>query len=191
MRLRRALSSAPLSFAPLLLTVLSVCCACGQPAAAPVARAPNLITNGDFSGGIAPWGAHLAGVAEPAHSVQQRLLDGALCTEVQGGQEVIVGWPVSGSTDSFSLVAGQKYELALRASASGASVPTCVIKVGHQLAPYTAAFSTSLSVGQASQLFEFTFAPDHPDDRAGIAVECRAAPSAAPAEVCVDDVSLR
>lgn len=175
------------------LIALSLTGACGSgalPARAPAAPAPNLVENGDFSRGMAPWGAHLAGAAE-GHPLQPRLVDGALCTELQSGEEVIVGWPVSGSAEFFSLVAGQKYELSLRASVSGARPPLCVIKVGHQLAPYTGAFSARLPVGPRLQPFSFSFAPDHPDDRAGIALECRAEPGSSPADVCIDDVSLR
>jgi hypothetical protein len=109
---------------------------------------------------------------------------------VKGGQEIIVGWPVSGSAESFALVAGAKYELSLRASVSGALPVECVIKVGHQVAPYTAAFATSLPLGPALERFSTAFTPDHPDDRAGLALECRGAPGSSVADVCIDDVSV-
>jgi hypothetical protein len=109
---------------------------------------------------------------------------------VKGGQEIIVGWPVSGSADSFALVAGTRYELSLRAAVSGTLPVECVIKVGHQVAPYTAAFATRLPLGATLERLDTAFTPDHDDDRAGLAVECRGAPGSSVADVCIDDVSL-
>jgi endoglucanase len=173
-----------------------MCDACGREAvpapaaAAAPAQAPNRISNGDFSSGIAPWGAHVAGGASSEPPLRPRLENGALCTPVKGGQEIIVGWPVSGSADSFALVAGAKYELSLRAAVSGTLPVECVIKVGHQVAPYTAAFATPLPLGSTLERFGTEFTPDHDDDRAGLAVECRGAPGSSMADVCIDDVSV-
>jgi hypothetical protein len=181
-----------------------LCDGCGRealPHGAAPAQAQNLIANGDFSGGVEPWGAHAVGGASSAPPPEARLVNGALCTSVHGGQEVIVGWPVSGSSASFALVAGQRYELSLRAAVSGTLPVECVVKVGHQVAPYTAAFTTSLPLGQTLERFDVAFAPDHDDVQAGLAVECRAVAmlpreespreeSPSLAEVCIDDVSL-
>jgi endoglucanase len=163
---------------------------CGREAVPAHAEAPNRVSNGDFSSGIAPWGAHVAGSASAEPPLEPRLEAGVLCTTVKGGQEIIVGWPVSGSAESFALEAGVKYELSLRASVSGTLPVACVIKVGHQVAPFTTAFATSLPLGPALERFSTAFTPDHPDDRAGIAVECRGAPGSSVADVCIDDVSL-
>jgi hypothetical protein len=38
------------------------------------------------------------------------------------------------------------------------------------------------------QAFQFPFTAAHDDDRAGVAVECRAAPGSADVDVCIDDV---
>jgi endoglucanase len=178
------------------LLTLSLCGACGReaiPSATNVVHTPNLISNGDFSQGLAPWGAHAAGDDQgrtAAPPPEPRLIDGALCTTVHGGQEVIVGWPVSGSSESFALTAGKSYALFLRISASGPLPVQCVIKVGHQIAPYTAAFTTRLPSNATLQRFAVTFAPDHDDDRAGVALECRAEAGTSVADVCIDDVSL-
>lgn len=150
----------------LALTLSGGCGGEAVPAPAVPARAPNRVSNGDFSSGIAPWGAHVAGVASSEPPLEPRLENGALCTTVKGGQEIIVGWPVSGSADSFALVAGAKYELSLRAAVSGTLPVECVIKVGHQVAPYTAAFATSLPLGPALERSDTAFTPDHDDDRA-------------------------
>jgi len=168
-------------------------CSCGhralQASAAPV-PARNLISNGDFSRGVAPWGVHAVGGTNSEQPPQPRLADGALCTTVHGGEEIVVGWPVSGSAEAFALVAGERYELSLRVAAPGPLPVECVIKVGHQLAPYTAAFATRLPAGETLEPFSIAFAPDHVDDRAGIALECRAAPGSTVADVCIDDVRL-
>jgi len=173
-------------------SILALALGCGReagPGAAAPLEQPNRVSNGDFSRGIAPWGAHVAGEAN-AEPLEPRLEDGALCTSVKGGQEIIVGWPVSGSAESFALVAGAKYALSLRASVSGTLPVECVIKVGHQVAPYTAAFSTELPVAAELAPFATSFTPDHDDDQAGIAVECRGKPGAEQASVCIDDVRL-
>jgi endoglucanase len=181
-------------FAATTLALSSCATACGhdtQPARAPVAtQATNLVTNGDFSSGLEPWGAHTAGGASAGHPLQPRVIDGSLCTPVTGGEEVIVGWPVAGSSAYFALSAGKQYELALKVSGTGPLPLECVIKVGHQVAPYTGAFTTRLPLGPTLAPFRAAFAPDHDDDRAGIAVECRGAPGSAQADVCIDDVSL-
>src|SRR5262245_56410881 len=58
---------------------------------APATGPANSIVNGDFSAGIAPWGAHLAG-APSATPPEPRLENGALCTTLHGGEELIIGW---------------------------------------------------------------------------------------------------
>lgn len=174
-------------------SVLALTLGCGReavPAPTAPSQAPNWVSNGDFSSGIAPWGAHVAGGASSEPPLKPRLEDGALCTSVNGAQEIIVGWPVSGSTESFALAAGVEYELSLRASVSGTSTVECVIKVGHQVAPYTTAFATRLPLGAALEPFSTAFTPDHDDDHAGLAVECRGAPGSSMADVCIDDVSV-
>lgn len=162
--------------------------ACGREAAPARVPAQNRIENGDFSGGVAPWGAHVSRSATP---LLPRLEGGVLCTAVQGGQEIIVGWPVSGSAASFTLVAGARYELSLLASVSGTLPVECVIKVGHQVAPYTTAFATRLPLGRSTlERWTTSFTPDHADDRAGLAIECRGAPGSSTADVCIDEVRV-
>ncbi|HTV22561.1 MAG TPA: hypothetical protein VMG12_27925 [Polyangiaceae bacterium] len=155
------------------------------------AAAPaNRITNGDFSAGIAPWGAHRVGSPSAAPSPEPRLENGALCTTLHGGEELVIGWPTAGRTESFALAAGEEYELSLRASMSGALATKCIVKVGHQLAPYTGAFVADLTSSPVLAPFSARFRPDHADDRAGIAIECRGEPGPLSADVCIDDVSL-
>ena len=60
----------------------------------------------------------------------------------------------------------------------------------HQVAPYTAAFVTSVPLGPALERFSTAFTADHDDDRAGLALEYRGAPGPSMADVCIDDVSL-
>ena len=151
------------------------------------AAASSCVTNGDFSSGIAPWGAHWGG-APGAPPPELRIEDGALCTTVHGGQELIVGWPTAGRSELCALDAGKEYVLSLRVSAQPGV--KCIAKVGHQLAPYTGAFVGDLSSSAALSPFSARFTPDHSDDRAGIAIECRAEAGAAPASVCIDDVRL-
>jgi hypothetical protein len=191
--------ASPFALMPIVAVV--ACWGCGHAITSenPASSSPvqaNLIANGDFAGGIAPWGAHVARAPSSQPPLEPRLEQGALCTPVRGGEEVIVGWPVAGSGESFALVAGHRYALSMRVSASGpsgasgASPMKCVIKVGHQVAPYTAAFATELPLSQSLQPFSTAFAPDHDDALAGLAVECRAEPGSPAADVCIDDVRL-
>lgn len=153
------------------------------------AAPPSCIVNGDFSSGIAPWGAHWGG-ASGAPPPEPRLDDGALCTTVHGGQQLIVGWPAAGRPQFCTLDAGKPYALTLLVSTAARPELKCIVKVGHQLAPYTGAFASDLPSSIALTPFSAAFTPDHADDRAGIAIECRLDPGAAPADVCIDDVQL-
>ena len=162
-----------------------------EEAAAPphdVAAPPNCVVNGDFSAGIAPWGAHWGGASRAAPP-EPRIESGALCTTLHGGDELIVGWPTAGRPELCALDAGKAYALSLRVS-TGAPGLKCVVKVGHQLAPYTGAFVAELPSSAALSPFSAPFTPAHSDDRAGIAIECRAEPGTASADVCIDDVRL-
>lgn len=159
-------------------------------AAGDAAGSANRIANGDFSAGIAPWGAHRAGPPSPAPPPEPRLENGALCTTLHGGEELIIGWPTAERPEFFALAAGEEYELSLRASVSDELATKCIVKVGHQLAPYTGAFVADLVSSPVLAPFSARFKPDHADERAGIAIECRGEPGPASADVCIDDVSL-
>ena len=152
----------------------------------PAAPSPNFIGNGDLSRGTAPWGA-TALMASGARELKTQLRDGALCVSLPAHNALILGWPVDGSPDRLSITAGHRYQLSLRASSTSAALD-CVAKVGHQLPPYTAVSVAPMTLTPSFQLFQFPFAADHDDDRAGIAVECRAAPGSSDADVCIDDV---
>lgn len=146
----------------------------------------NLISNGDFSQGPAPWAAKalLGGGAE--RELPLRLVDGVACASVAAQTELILGWPAAGSSERFEVVAGHSYQLSLLASASGAPLD-CVAKLGHQLPPYAAVAVSPLKLTAALQAFQFPIVAERSDDRAGFALECRVS---AATEVCLDDVVL-
>jgi hypothetical protein len=150
----------------------------------------NLVSNGDFEQGLEPWGVHAIGLASSESAPKPALKGGALCTRIAGGQEVIVGWPVEGRPEAVELIAGQRYEMSLTASSSGASPASCFVKLGHQRPPYTALALATVSLSERRQGFSFVFAPEHSDDLVGIAVECRLPNEAPVTELCIDDVLL-
>jgi hypothetical protein len=154
---------------------------------APTPPRPNLLGNGDFSHSSTPWGAKALAAGGAERELEVRLRDGALCVSLPGQAELILGWPSTAGSEQFSLARGRSYQLSLRASTTSAALD-CVAKVGHQLPPYTAAMGAPMHLTASFQAFHFPFVADHDDDRAGIAVECRAAPDTPDADVCIDDV---
>jgi hypothetical protein len=175
-----------------ILALLS-CCQSQVPArtdpaqAAPTPQHPNLIGNGDFSHGSTPWGAKALMAGGTERELEVRLRDGALCASLPGQGELILGWPTTAGSDQFSLATGRSYQLSLRASTTRAGLD-CVAKVGHQLPPYTAALGAPMHLTASFQPFQFPFVADHDDERAGIAIECRAPPDTSETDVCIDDV---
>lgn len=154
------------------------------------ARGPNLVKNGDFSSGTAPWGVMSLGAQGPAPHAY-RTTNGALCTTVTGGDWLFVGWPDDTHEDAFTIRAGASYELSFRVSASGRLPLRATVKVGHRMPPYTAAVEADVPLDVHSTPFHVTFQSSRADDRAGVGFQIRATPTPGTSEVCLDDVALR
>ena len=156
-------------------------------------RGPNLISNGDFARGLAPW--HVTswtpgrGVAKPSS-----LKSGSLCTHVNGGeQNVVIGWPEESRPDEFPLHSGVSYRLSFRVSASGRLPLRAEVNVGARLPPYPSVARAEVPLDVRSTLVHLDFLSDHDEPRAGIALRIDAPPSRPDpgSDVCVDDFVLR
>jgi len=155
-------------------------------------RGPNLVTNGDFARGLAPWAVTAwtpgRGVAKPSS-----LKGGTLCTHAKGGEHLVIGWPEESRPDEFALRAGVPYRLSFRISASGRLPLRAEVGVGHRLPPYQAVANAEVPLDAQPRLLHVDFRSDHDEPRAGIAVRIEAPPSAPDpgSDVCVDDFVLR
>ncbi|MET9803185.1 glycoside hydrolase family 9 protein [Streptomyces sp. NPDC006368] len=146
-------------------------------AAAPADEAPELIVNGDFASGTAPWWwtANLSGAA----------VDGRLCADVPAG--TANPWDAIVGQNGLSLTAGEGYTLSYTATST---VPV-TIRTNVQMA--TEPWTTELSVAQRIDAsgervtHAFTAAADH--DAAQLAFQIGGSEEAF--TFCLDDVSLR
>jgi hypothetical protein len=154
------------------------------------ALGPNLVKNGDFSSGMAPWGVKSLQAHGPAPH-DSEITNGALCTTVRGGEFVFVGWPDDKHHDAFALRAGTSYELSFRASASGRLPLRAKVKVGHSAPPWDAVVEADVPLDVHSMPFHVDFQSPRADDQAGIGFQIQASPSPLTSEVCLDDFALR
>jgi hypothetical protein len=155
------------------------------------ARGPNLLSNGNFSKGLAPWGVESFGPGGPQPH-PSRVHDGALCLKIRDSKRVvIVGWPDAEHPAPLSIAAGAAYQLSFRASASGRLPLRASVSVGHQTPPYLSVMEADVPLDVRSLAYHVDFQSDHDDDLAGIAFRLRAAPFRGESEVCLDDVALR
>jgi hypothetical protein len=155
-------------------------------------RGPNLITNGDFARGLAPWAVTgwVPGGATPKPS---SLASGSLCTHVTGNEHIVFGWPEESRPDEFALRAGVPYRLSFRISASGRLALRAEMAIGHRLPPYQPVATVELPLTARARLLHVDFRADHDEPRAGIAIRIEAPPSRPDpgSDVCVDDFVLR
>jgi len=153
-------------------------------------RGPNLLTNGDFAKGLAPWGVMSFGPGggQPRPS---RISNGALCVKLQGSEMLVIGWPDAEHSTPLSVSAGTAYQLSFRASASGRLPLRARINVGHQTPPYPTLIEAEVPLDVRSLPFHVDFESDRSDDLAGVALRLRALPGRGESEVCLGDVALR
>lgn len=150
----------------------------------------NLIHNGDFSRGIAPWGAHKMGVPQGTPPQQVQWSEGSLCTTLPSGVQVVVGWPSGESTEPLRIVQGKRYALSVEASCSGPVAPKCVAKLGHRVPPYTGVAVLDLGLKPSPEVFQTDFVAQQTDELAGVAVECQLPDTAEDARLCLQRVGL-
>lgn len=140
-----------------------------------VAQGPELIVNGSFDGGTAPWWSSGTTAA---------VVDGRLCAEIPGG--TVNPWDVIVGQNDLTLQAGESYELSFEASASR---PVGVLaKVQLQVEPWTERLSRPTTLGQEPTRFSHTFTSTV--DSAVEQLAFQVGGGAEPWTFCLDNVSL-
>jgi endoglucanase len=140
------------------------------------AQPPELIDNGTFDTGTAPWWW----TANAPASV----VDGRMCAEIAGG--TVNPWDAIVGQNDLPLQAGESYELSFDASAS---VPVGVLaKMQLQVEPWTERLSQPTILGTEAQHFSYTFTSDV--DSATDQLAFQVGGSAQPWTFCLDNVSL-
>lgn len=140
------------------------------------AQPVELIVNGTFDAGTAPW--WWTGNAPAA------VVDGRLCAQVAGG--TTNPWDAIVGQNDLSLQSGESYELAFDASAS---VQVGVLaKVQLQVEPWTERLSRPTILGPDPQHFSYVFTADADSGIDQVAFQIGG--SAQPWTLCLDNVSL-
>lgn len=155
-------------------------------------RAPNQVTNGDFSRGLEPWGVTRWGAGPLAAGIHPHHLDGGrLCFSVEPSARILVGWPPETSSHAIVLERDGRYQLSFEASASGSLPIAAEVTVGHRLPPYTPVTTAQIALDERLQSFTVDVDPEEADDQVGLAFKLTALGAQGQTEVCIDEVALR
>jgi hypothetical protein len=149
----------------------------------------NLLRNGDFSRGVAPWGVSAwkdKGVNAPH---PHRLEQGVLCFDVLPEQAVLIGWP-SDSSSAAPLLARRHYQLSFRASASGSLPVRASANVGRSRPPYLRAAVADIPLEEPFAYFAFDVVPAVAEPQSGVAFWVTAEGPTGTSHVCLADVVL-
>jgi endoglucanase len=136
----------------------------------------NLVVNGDFSAGTAPW--WWTGNLAPA------VVDGRFCMDVPGGTGN--PWDAITGQDNIILQAGESYRFAFSASASRPLTVRALVQ--RPVDPFPTQVDERPLLGPEPQTFEFTFTSSADWTDAQVAFQIGG--QAEPWTFCVDDVSL-
>ncbi|MEU3251908.1 glycoside hydrolase family 9 protein [Streptomyces sp. NPDC006997] len=145
--------------------------------AEPADEPPELIVNGDFSAGTAPWWW--------TENSPGAVVDGRLCADVPAG--TANPWDAIIGQNGLALTAGEGYTLSYTATST---VPV-TIRTNVQMAvePWTTELSAAQPVGTSAERVTHTFTAAADHDAAQLAFQIGG--SAEAFTFCVDDVSLR
>ncbi|WP_088979664.1 glycoside hydrolase family 9 protein [Micromonospora coxensis] len=139
--------------------------------------APEQISNGDFSEGLAPWFTYGTGAADVS--------DGRLCATVPGG--LANPWDAGIGHDGVKLNAGAEYVLGFDISATPGMTVKAILQLGS--APYTTYASVPATAGPQTVRVEQTVVV--PDDNPNAQLVFQVGGAAAEQRLCLDNVSLR
>jgi endoglucanase len=135
-----------------------------------------LIANGSFDTGTAPWYSYGTATAGA-------VVDGKYCADVAGG--LANAWDAGIGQNDLTLVAGGSYTFTFTASASAAASIKANVQLG--VDPYTSELSQTVSLGD-SQTYTYTFTAVSSTDKAQVAFQLGG--NADPYTICLDDISL-
>ncbi|MGP3637868.1 glycoside hydrolase family 9 protein [Streptomyces sp. 24-1644] len=146
-------------------------------AAEPVDEAPEVIVNGDFSAGTAPWWS----TANSPVAVS----DGRLCADVPAG--TANAWDAIVGQSGLALTAGEGYTLSYTATST---VPVTIrANVQRATEPWTTELATAQPVGTTAERVTETFTAGADHEAAQLVFQIGGGAEAL--TFCVDDVSLR
>ncbi|MGW7521589.1 glycoside hydrolase family 9 protein [Streptomyces sp. NPDC054796] len=163
----------------MLAAVLVPVASASAPASVPEPRdePPELIENGDFSGGTAPWWW--------TENSPGSVVDGRLCADVPGG--TANPWDAIIGQNDLPLTAGESYKLSYTATST---VPV-TIRTNVQMAtePWTTELAEADQIDGTAEPVSHTFTADADHTAAQLAFQIGG--NEEPYTFCVDDVSLR
>jgi len=134
----------------------------------------NLITNGDFTDGMANW--HI-------ENGNGTINNGRLCL-MSPGTSMLLGWT---ATSNVTLDGARMYRLSYSASAASGNVRMHV-KVALSVQPYTSDYEVDEMLNKDMRMFTHTFMPmNGTDNNMGIAITV---PDGTNTTVCIDDVEI-
>ncbi|MFG1947817.1 glycoside hydrolase family 6 protein [Nonomuraea sp. NPDC048826] len=129
----------------LLTRVIAVATAMTALSAAPAAAAPQLVVNGTFAAGTAPWWN--------SANTSMAVDTGRLRVGVTGG--TANPWDAMVAQNDIPLTQGRSYTLSFDASASAAVTAVTTVQLGD--APYTNTLTRSIALSTTSKRFSFPF----------------------------------
>jgi endoglucanase len=136
----------------------------------------NLVVNGDFEAGTAPWWW--------TGNLAAEVVDGQLCTEVPGG--TANPWDAIIGQDNLTLQAGQNYQFRFTASASRAVTVRALVQ--RPVDPFPTQVDERPLLGTEPQVVEFSFTSNADWQDAQVAFQIGG--QAEPWTFCLDRVSL-
>ena len=157
------------------LALAAVVLAALVPSAA-MAEGPELISNGTFDNGHAPWWG-TGNLALDSSS-------GLLCADVPGG--TVNPWDVIIGYDGVPLQAGESYDFGFRASGAPSTVGRALVQL--PVAPYTQYLSAAPELVPGGSGFAYTFTS--PVDLPNAQVAFQLGGKAEPWRFCLDNVTL-
>ncbi|MEO3839903.1 glycoside hydrolase family 9 protein [Streptomyces sp. B22F1] len=162
---------------PRALAAVLVAGALAAPGAAAADEGPELILNGGFDAGTAPWWF--------TPDSPGTVVDGRLCADVPAG--TVNPWDAIIGQDALPITAGETY--ALRYTATATTPVTIRTNVQQAVEPWGQFFSSADQVTETATTFEHVFTATAADDAAQLAFQIGGSDAAF--TFCLDDVSLR
>jgi hypothetical protein len=160
-----------------------------QRGSTPAPGAHNLVTNGDFAAGLAPWGVMAFG-GGPPRAYPHRFERGKLCVTVHPRDMLVVGWPHVSESHRIAFREGQEYRLSFQASASGPLSLRASVNAGQRLPPYMRLTIADIPLEPKLRSFSVDFVPDVDEPEGGLAFIVTGEGDEGTSDVCFDEVGV-